>query len=276
MDNEKIYISNLPVLPTVVTGLLTKMGEPDVEIEDIVKIIETDASLSLKILRLSNSAFYGLPRHVSTIKNAVVILGFNGIRSVVLSVNLSKLMKIDLDYTDPNNNFWVHSLASATIAKMIARRNISKLQIDPEEAFCAGLLFGIGKFYLSIQYKEHYDEIVKKSKETGLSFYDLEEDIFGITHNYVGSVISKVWKFPPPLIAIFSELSDVDEMNPLTLLTRLSDKLSQEIGNNNYIDEPITTVDEVVLDKLSLDKEIFTEEDIIQIKDEIKQLIDSI
>lgn len=276
MDNEKIYISNLPVLPTVVTDLLTKMGEPDVEIEDIVKIIETDASLSLKILRLSNSAFYGLPRHVSTIKNAVVILGFNGIRSVVLSVNLSKLMKIDLDFTDTNNNFWAHSLATATVVKLIARRNISKLQIDPEEAFCAGLLFGIGKFYLSIQYSDQYTEIVGKTKESGNSFYALEEDIFGITHNYVGSVISKVWKFPPPLIAIFSELSDIDESNPLTLLTRLSDTLSQNIGYNNYVGEPAADIEKEVYAKLSLDEEIFTEEDVLLIKEDVKQLVGSI
>jgi len=276
MDNDKIYISNLPVLPTIVTDLLTKMGEPDVEIEDIVKIIETDASLSLKILRLSNSAFYGLPRHVSTIKNAVVILGFNGIRSVVLSVNLSKLMKVELDFTDSNNNFWAHSLASATVAKLIARRNIGTLQIDPEEAFCAGLLFGIGKFYLSIQYQEQYLEIVSKTKESGASFYELEEEIFGITHNYVGSVISKVWKFPPPLIAIFSELSDLEENNPLTLLTRLSDMKAQEIGYNNYVNEPHAKVGDELFDRLSLEKELFSEADILLIKEDVKQLVGSI
>lgn len=276
MDNEKIYISNLPVLPTVVTDLLAKMGEPEVEIEEIVKIIETDASLSLKILRLSNSAFYGLPRHVSTIKNAVVILGFNGIRSVVLSVNLLKLMKIELSHTDSNNNFWAHSLATATIAKKIAERNLDQLQIDPEEAFCAGLLFGIGKFYLSIQYMDQYEEIVQKTIESGKGFYEMEESIFGITHNYVGSVISKVWKFPPPLIAIFSELSDVEESNLLTLLTRLSDSLAQTIGYNNYIQEPISEVNSDVYGKLSLEKNIFSADDVEEIKDSVEKLIKSI
>ena len=128
-------INNLPALPAIVSRLIKVVNSPDTSADDAAKLIEKDPALTGKMLRLANSAFYGIPRSISSVSSAVVILGFNTIRSLVLSASVikmfpdSKLQVIDKD------RFWKHSIVTALAAKILVRHFFNMRMMDPESAF---------------------------------------------------------------------------------------------------------------------------------------------
>ncbi|MCS7299395.1 MAG: HDOD domain-containing protein [Spirochaetia bacterium] len=200
MEEEQLLkwnkiIEKTPPLPFVVNTLLNELDNPDVDIKKIEEIIEKDTLLVTKVLRMANSAYYGFPRSIATVKEAIIVLGFNTIRSIVLAISIKSVMNVDVSgyWMGSMKGLWEHSLLTAGGARVIAKK--LKLQ-DPERYFVAGLLHDIGKIILSSIAKEYKVQFLKNFLFYNKTISQSEEEIIGISHNMVGYLLANYWNLP--------------------------------------------------------------------------------
>lgn len=200
MDRDAIskwskVIENIAPLPFIVGMLLQKLEDPDVSVKDIENILSRDPLLVAKVLKMANSAYYGFPRSIATVREAVIILGINTVRSICLAVSIKSVMDVDASgYWFGNfKGLWEHSLLVGSGARIVAK----KLKLnDPEKFFVAGLLHDIGKVILSSVVKEYKLQILKNLIFGNKSISQSEEDFVGISHNIVGYLLANYWNLP--------------------------------------------------------------------------------
>lgn len=189
---------NLPTLPMVASKLITMIGEEETTLTDIADLISTDMSLSARVLKVSNSAFYSFPQKISSINQAVSILGTNAVYSLVLSFSFLS-MGSNGNKTNFNfKEFWGKSLTGAVAAKFILEQIPDA---DAGEVFTSALLRNIGKLIQASTLPELYDQVIDRiqgnDKKTEIA---LEEEIIGTSHCDIGYAVSKHWRFPQSML----------------------------------------------------------------------------
>lgn len=186
--------TDLPTLPTVVGKLIALVSNPAASASDIGHLIEQDQVLTVRVLKLVNSAFYGFPQQIRSIQHAVVILGFAKVKNVVLTssiLDMSGEMKSGtLNMTD----LWRHSLGSAIVARRVADRMGKGVSSD--DAFIGGLLHDIGKMLLARLLGQHYLPIVEAAQERGALLRDVEMKVLGVSHAQAGNWLAERWRLP--------------------------------------------------------------------------------
>ncbi|MCL2689611.1 MAG: HDOD domain-containing protein [Chitinispirillia bacterium] len=231
-------VDRLPSLPSIVLALMDVVNSSDSSADDAAKLVGQDPALTSKMIRLANSAFYGIPRSISSVSSAVVILGFNTIRSLVLSASVAKMF--DGKHSLDMDRFWKHSVVTAMTAKIIVRHLMSVRMMDPESAFCAGILHDIGKLIFSQYMPEDYDAVCNYAKEKEISLFDAENTLLGINHAQMGKILSDKWSLPLDL-----EYSLVHHHNPqnageasyLVNVIHLADVIAHDLGFGMFDDE---------------------------------------
>ncbi len=193
---QVIESGSLPTLSTVASKLINIAGKEDTTIQDISKLISQDVSLSSKVLKVVNSSFYNFPNEVSTIQQAVAILGTNAVRSLVLSFSFLNMERPKFGKGFDYERFWEESLAAAVASKLIMSK-VSK--VDPDEVFTVSLLQNLGKLIFACAYREQYDQILQDAGGSDQRLLELEAERIGATHAYIGSEAAKHWKFPDSL-----------------------------------------------------------------------------
>lgn len=188
---------SLPTLSTVASKLISITGKEETTLNDIAALVAQDISLSAKVLKVVNSAFYTFPNEVSTIQQAVAILGTNAVRSLVLSFSFLSMERSRKDGGFEYERFWEESLATAVAAKMILQ-NISST-IDPEEVFTVCLLQNIGVLILAQAFPEDYDSLNRRLASEKVSLVELETSQIGAAHPLVGCSVAEHWNFPANL-----------------------------------------------------------------------------
>ncbi len=191
-------VANLPTLPKVASHLIRIINDPLTSSSDVAFLIGQDLSLTAKVLRLANSAYYGVPRTITSINTAVVILGMKVINTLVLSLTVFDMFpgnKKNSQLFD-RQAFWLHSLSCGLICKNIAKKVKSILPIDPEEAFCAGLLHDIGKVVLEQYMHEDFHKSLQYSLEMKIPTVEAEKKILGFSHTEVAEWLTDNWDLP--------------------------------------------------------------------------------
>lgn len=191
-------IEDLPTLPTIAVEVNRLLQDYDTSIRDLSSTIEKDQSIVGKMLKLVNSAFFGLSSKVSNIPHAVTLLGFNAIRNAVVSVSVidifkQKSTKNDFDITE----FWTHSVSVAITSRVLAEK--SRIH-SPDECFIAGLLHDMGKLVMCQYLPELFQTVLETKKNNGLSFYEAEKKSIPVTHAQIGGFLAKKWKLPSALV----------------------------------------------------------------------------
>ncbi|GAG15882.1 unnamed protein product, partial [marine sediment metagenome] len=143
-------INTLPSLSPVVQKISAVIADPDVSANDVVDVLKLDPAIASKVLRLANSAYIGMPRTVSSLQNAVVILGQRRIHSLVLAASTLSALKPDNSLPFSYMRFWKHSVTVAIICESIARHLKRYDPIEAGEVFCGGILHDIGKLVLGV------------------------------------------------------------------------------------------------------------------------------
>jgi HD-like signal output (HDOD) protein len=193
-------IDTLPTLPSVVARIGELVQSPKASASDITRVIRQDIALSARVLRLVNSSFYGFPRKISSITQAVVILGFNTVRNVALSAFvLDAFAARDLPFG--YRDFWIHSLGAGAAADALARR---KGIPEAEDAFIGGLLHDVGKIVLHQYAREDFAAVLRTVKERDCLIHDAELDVLGLAHPEVGSLLLDAWHLPTHLVEVVS------------------------------------------------------------------------
>ena len=184
-------VTNLPTLPDVVTRIIKMVDSPETTAIDIGNEIAKDQVLSAKVLKLVNSGFYGFSQPIKTISHAMVLLGFNVVKSLLLSASVFDIMAQAID------GLWAHSLACATASGIIAK----KVDLpDPEEISVSGLLHDLGKVVESEYFRQEFVQITKLVEEKDLLFYEAEERVMSIHHATVGEWLLEQWRLPRQLV----------------------------------------------------------------------------
>ena len=184
---------SLFTLPQVLSEVLRIVESQTSSAKDIAGIILKDVSLTGKVLRMANSAFYGRSRQISNVNQAIVTLGMRAVKSLALSVSLYKIVNRKGAYGDFDPKlFWIHSLEVATAARMVTER--LKLNAT-EELFVSGLLHDIGIIFMQTAFPKEYKE-VKGLTEKGMDLCKAEEELIGTNHAKVGQYVSDKWSLP--------------------------------------------------------------------------------
>jgi two-component system, cell cycle response regulator len=210
---------NLPSLPSIAMQVLELAQKPEVDIAEIARIICKDPALSSKILRTVNSSFYGRSQHVSTISHALVILGLQSVKTLVLGFSLVTNLAKTKSKGFKHITYWKRSIFAATAARTIAAK-IGVVQ--QEEAFLTALLMDIGMLVLDLVLGEQYGEIHGKTASHE-ELPAVEQQVLGMTHADVAGVLAAQWKLPPLLSVPMSchHKADTVEDPALRKLTEL-------------------------------------------------------
>lgn len=190
-------VAELPAMPSSIAEVTRACDDQDMTVGQLSQVILRDQSLTANILKLANSAFYGHARRVTTVTEAVVLLGFSAIKSLVISSHTSRLLTGALPgYGLQQGELWRHSIAVA----FTARRLAVDVQLAPvEEAFVAGLLHDIGKTILSSYMENAFDEVTRIAQERRMPFHEVERDLLGFDHAELGAHVAAAWSFPAEL-----------------------------------------------------------------------------
>ncbi len=204
MDEQQILdkldrIKEIPTLPAVVFELNKYLQDPDTSIKTVCQTIEKDQAITLKILRLVNSAFYGFKSKISDLRNAIVLLGYSAVRNAIVSLSVinsfssKRMVLMNFDITQ----FWRHSLAVAVTSKSIAQ--LSKKE-SPDNCFVGGLLHDIGKVILAQYFQDLFEQVWTTLQDEYISFYEAEKIKLPIDHTIIGAHLASKWQLPEGLI----------------------------------------------------------------------------
>ncbi len=236
----------LPSFPQVAAKLLELSKEDTASLEEVAKIVETDPGISIRVLELVNSAFYGLNRKVTTLPDAVVILGLDEIKKLALGIAIfEKLFKNGHTKEFNRLMFWRHSLAVAVLSMEIAR---SIQYPNPEEAYTAGLLHDVGKIFLDLQGHQNYGEFIKRLSESTDLVIEKERSQIGLGHDDIGAFFCARWQLPENLVLAvkyhhqsFENRGLAEDEKQLIAIVCMADFLcwTQGMGSFDFIRPPI-------------------------------------
>lgn len=261
IENEKIRemigeIDDLPTLPAVVTRIVGMVEDPSNSAEDINALISQDPSLTAKILKLVNSAFYGFSRRISTVTEAVVILGFNTVKSLALSASVFDVFEGDGSEHFDRVGLWEQSIGTGVAAEMAAAR-IRYPNI--EEVMVAGILHRLGQIVIDIYFHDELTQILAYVRENNVSIIEAEQEILGVGHPKIGGWLAECWNLPTRItmgIAYYNKPFEApEEHRRLPMLIHIGNVLARtkHIGWN--ADEIDPEFQDGVWEELGLQKE---------------------
>jgi len=242
-------IGNLPSVPQIITEVSQLLDSDRTSATDLCKVISQDQGIVAKILAVANSPLYGLPRRVSTIEFAVVIIGFEHIRNILVALSLVEAFKSKNSPNWDQNAYWIHSLLTATAAKRIA----DDLHYPKSgEVFTAGLLHDLGLVIINRHMNKDFKKIIELVDKEQMRYYNAEETVLGYTHEDIGGFLLERWNFPPYITeaVLFHHTPSLAEKGKiLASLIHLADYMTQRLGigafgwDNNFVfDENIINI----------------------------------
>ncbi|WP_421867683.1 HDOD domain-containing protein [Motiliproteus sp.] len=194
----KTELIDLPPFPAIVTRLLELTKDQSGSIGDLVQVVETDPAITARLLRIANSSYYSFQRQISTVRESIIVLGFNEVRRLALNLTIhQKLVKRSHGSLFDQLFFWRHSLAVAIIAKKLADET---QLVDPEEAYVAGLLHDIGKSLLEQHGKISYSEFLEYIDDQPGVALEEEQRILGASHDVIGALYASHSALPETLV----------------------------------------------------------------------------
>lgn len=262
-------IQALPTIPKVLNKLLGVIENPRVSLNEISNFISGDPSLATKVLRMVNSPVYGFPGRISSVNQAVILLGLTVVKGMLLGVSVFDLMQKTMI------GLWEHSIGTAIFSRIIA---IKKGYKEPDELSVSGLLHDIGKVFLILQFSDEYEKALKETEQDSVVIYEAEKNHFNTTHASVGSWMARKWRFPPNLIDIieYHHKPHLTKTTPFeSSVVHVADILVRARGYGFPGDNLIMPVQTEAWDLLGLNEndviEIFKEaEDSLQMTEELE------
>jgi HD-like signal output (HDOD) protein len=192
--NKLDLIENLPTLPVIVQQIQKLIDNPKSNMAQIATIITRDQSIAARVVRLVNSAFYGIGTKISSIQQAIMLLGLNTVKNLVIGVSVVNLFEgVQSASIFDRQKFWLHTFGCATGARLIAKR----LNLDePEDFFMAGLLHDIGILILDQFFHEEFIAILQQIVKTKNELPLVETNVLGLSHCDIGEAVANKWRIP--------------------------------------------------------------------------------
>jgi HD-like signal output (HDOD) protein len=229
---------DLPAMPHVASKVLALCSEPSTSAKQIQKVIADDQAMTARILKIANSAMYACSRNVKTLTEAIVMLGFNSIRSLVVTSAARNLYSSGSKRMGLKERLlWEHSIGCGFACKLLVQERYPNLA---EEAFLAGLMHDIGKLVLNLHAPDRFDEIVQIVYNENRAFVETETEILGFDHTQVGALLVGKWKLPALMEDVIGLHHDPSALTPdshLLLYLDLANNMCKKLGIG-FVDNP--------------------------------------
>lgn len=264
-------LKELPAMPASISEVIMACDDQDMTVGQLSQVILRDQSLTANILRLANSAFYGHARRVTTVTEAIVLLGFSAIKSLAISSHTARLLDRELaGYGMARGELWRHSLSVAFVSRRIA----VEVRLAPvEEAFVAGLLVDVGKVILSSRMESAFEAVSTEALESGRPFHEVEHELLGFDHAELGALVAREWGLPPELEEAIRTHHDPGQAQirpQLAACVHIADAMCMMLGVGLGADGLTYTVHPEALAVLGL-----SPERVIALMDEVAPLVEA-
>ncbi|MFC1573689.1 HDOD domain-containing protein [Candidatus Latescibacterota bacterium] len=184
----------MPASSAVLAKVINVMYVLSSNAEDVADIIEHDPSLTANILKVANSAYYGSYSTISSLKRAVVTLGFETLKEIVYTIGSVNCFQSEGNkHVDGLSGLWLHSVGTGKVCQSISKRmNIER----PDNAYLVGLLHDIGKILLLIHFPKHFHSVINLTQEKNTRFILAEQEVLNTDHTEIGGLLCDIWSLP--------------------------------------------------------------------------------
>lgn len=250
-------IRGLPALPATCQKILEFLGDGKSGAREVGRVIQSDPALTSRVLRLVNSPFYGFPRRITSVSNAIAVIGMDALRHIVVSFSVVKIFReVDRGHGAGARGFdlekfWEHSLGCATVARALAR----KLKIgDTEAFFVAGLIHDLGKLVENFFFAEEFPAVFARVAG-GAYFRDAEQAVYGFDHARLGRSLMELWRLPEAVVKMVAlhhdPGADPAQLRPAAIL-HVADVLVNAAGIGDGGNRRVPPLDRAAWDSLGL------------------------
>ncbi len=230
-------ISKLTTLPQIATTVLELVENPKTSASKLGEVISSDQVLTARILKLANSAYYGFPRRISTLNLAIVVLGFNALRDLVMSISVIDQFTNTIDPEWEVERFWRHAFIVGMGARQMARQQRQALA---GEAFVAGLLHDIGYLVMIQHFPKIFEKTYEFARERNVPLIHAEYTLWGFSHAEIGAWLAEGWNLPEKIVRVIRFHHNPEKAQDSTNLTPMihfADHLTATIGEGGQFKE---------------------------------------
>lgn len=229
------WVSDLPPIPHVAAQVIKVVEDPNCLGDDLSKVIKMDAALAARVLKIANSAMFSRQREITTINQAIMIIGFKALKGIAIAATLRQMAS---DVSELQKMVWENSICTAMSASILARK-LKKPFGD--ELFVLGLLHNLGQVVLLAQHEsvQRYKDVLKRILEQGEDYITAEQAVLGFTHSLIGALVAKKWNFSDETCQVILHYKDPLEpplrgaTDEKTAITQLAEALAHMSGSGN-------------------------------------------
>lgn len=232
MDNRfRNSISRLPAFPTTVHRVTAIINNADSSLAELVDVVRLDPAITANILRICNSAYFGLRHRVDNVHDAIMYLGRQNVVRAVMASGVSRFFKDAPGYGTEAKELWEHAVGTALMSQLLAKKILGR---EDSRLFTAALLHDIGKIILGEYIYEKRDEFSRYFEEGGRSFLEVEEEVLGMNHAELGGMIAAAWNFPREIQLTITGHHRPDMLaeseSPIPWIVHLADQVCLMLG----------------------------------------------
>lgn len=203
VDNFFEKINQLPMLPKVVQEVTEQLNQDDIDLHKLADTINHDQVLAARVLRMSNSAYFGCSRTIKTVEDAVALIGLENVKTLVVASGVTTTFT-DIPGMDLHH-FWEHSLITASIARQISH----ELGLHAGTAYIAGLLHSVGQLPIHIVFPAAGAQVLQACRgQSALERKAIEQSMLGIDHCQIGEMLAKMWNFPEEILCVLRHYAE--------------------------------------------------------------------
>lgn len=255
VDKALATIGEIATLPEVTIKIIHIVEDPKSTARDLHEVIKNDPALSVKVLKVVNSAFYGLPGQVASVDRAIILLGLSAVKNIAIAASIARLFKgkrISEQFSAAD--LWRHSVAVAVAARALGKLSPHPVMLD--ELFVAGLIHDIGTLVERQAFPDEFTDIIRRCSYSSQDFLQCERDIIGADHQAFGVGLTTKWKFPRHLRAAVgfhhSPQSVSAELKNIASLIHVADVIACQEQLGFYLTAQNDAVDPALLESLGL------------------------
>jgi putative nucleotidyltransferase with HDIG domain len=245
-------LGSLPTIPSIIMRVTDLVNNPKTSALQLARVILDDQAMTARLLRLVNSPFYGFPRRIATVTEAITILGFHQVRNLLLTTSVVDLLSAEETAEFSPAKLWEHSVAVGVASGLLARQIRHE---DREEVFVAGLLHDVGKLVEFQLLRKDFGEVLALAWAEDIPIRAAEQRVFGFAHDQAGRLLTEQWKLPIRLteaIACHHRPDLAQTAKREAAIVHLADILARTIGLGSGGDDAVPPLDAEAWHRLKL------------------------